>query len=163
LTDQEGLFGSGEATLECHTRAVAGAVQDLAELGERDDPARVEHFWQMMVRQHFWHGSAFFLGPAITRIDLAPSVILGTPPHLPCARLSSGRGPDDVRVARQLGGGRMEDFYETAADAGKRFGELARDAVAGGLPAFKSMAGPPTMRIEGLKLLRAAEQAVAAM
>ena len=30
LTDQDGLFGWGEATLEWHTRAVVGAVEDLA-------------------------------------------------------------------------------------------------------------------------------------
>jgi galactonate dehydratase len=57
----------------------------------------------------------------------------------------------------------MEDFYETAADDAKRFADLARAAVADGFTAFKSMAVPPTMPLEGLKALRAAEQAVAAM
>jgi galactonate dehydratase len=57
----------------------------------------------------------------------------------------------------------MEDFYETSADDAKRFGDLARAAVADGFTAFKSMAVPPTMPLEGLKALRAAEQAVAAM
>src|SRR5436309_2244057 len=56
LTDQDGLFGWGEATLEWHTRAVVGAVEDLAELIVGEDPTRVEHLWQMMYRQHFWHG-----------------------------------------------------------------------------------------------------------
>ena len=32
-TDQSGLYGWGEATLEWKTRAVAGAVEDLAPLG----------------------------------------------------------------------------------------------------------------------------------
>jgi len=31
-TDQPGLFGWGEATLEWHTRAVTGALEDLATL-----------------------------------------------------------------------------------------------------------------------------------
>ena len=30
LTDQPGLYGWGEATLEWHTRAVVGAIEDLA-------------------------------------------------------------------------------------------------------------------------------------
>ncbi len=30
VTDQPGLFGWGEATLEWHTRAVVGAIEDLA-------------------------------------------------------------------------------------------------------------------------------------
>src|SRR5256714_1125103 len=56
LTDQDGLFGWGEATLEWHTRAVVGAVEDLAQLVVGEDPTRPEHLWQMMFRQHFWHG-----------------------------------------------------------------------------------------------------------
>src|SRR5438552_825913 len=32
LTDQDGLFGWGEATLEWHTRAVVGAIEDLAPI-----------------------------------------------------------------------------------------------------------------------------------
>ncbi len=62
-----------------------------------------------------------------------------------------------------MGGGKLEDFYETAADDARRFAELARQAVEQGYTAFKSMAVPPTMPIEGLKPLRTAEQAVAAM
>ncbi len=68
-----------------------------------------------------------------------------------------------MRTYSHLGGGKLEDFYETAADDARRFAELARHAVEQGYTAFKSMAVPPTMPIEGLKPLRAAEQAVAAM
>ena len=32
VTDEPGLHGWGEATLEWHTRAIVGAVEDLAEL-----------------------------------------------------------------------------------------------------------------------------------
>ena len=32
VTDQPGLYGWGEATLEWHTRSVVGAVEDIAEL-----------------------------------------------------------------------------------------------------------------------------------
>ena len=34
-TDQPGLVGWGEATLEWHTRGVVGAVEDLAQLLKR--------------------------------------------------------------------------------------------------------------------------------
>jgi galactonate dehydratase len=57
----------------------------------------------------------------------------------------------------------MEDFYQTPADNAKRFAELARQAVEAGFTAFKSMAVPSTMALEGLKPVRAAEAAVAAM
>ena len=32
ITDQDGLFGWGEATLEWHTRAVVGAIEDSPQL-----------------------------------------------------------------------------------------------------------------------------------
>ena len=57
----------------------------------------------------------------------------------------------------------MEDFYETPADDAKRFADLAQQAVADGFTAFKSMAVPPTMPLEGLKPIRYAEACVAAM
>ena len=37
-TDQDGLFGWGEATLEWKTRAVVGCVEDLAPLMIGTDP-----------------------------------------------------------------------------------------------------------------------------
>ena len=163
LTDQDGLFGWGEATLEWHTRAVVGAVQDLAELVVGEDPTRVEHLWQMMYRQHFWHGHGIVRATAIAGIDLALWDILGKVCGVPCSKLWGGPVRDYVRTYCHLGGGRMEDFYETAAEDANRFADLARQAVADGFTAFKCMAVPPTMPIEGLKPIRTAEKAVAAM
>ncbi len=62
LTDEPGLHGWGEATLEWHTRAIVGAIEDLAELIVGEDPTRIEHLWQMMFRQHFWHGNGIVRG-----------------------------------------------------------------------------------------------------
>jgi galactonate dehydratase len=163
LTDQDGLFGWGEATLEWHTRAVVGAVQDLAELVVGEDPTRVEHLWQMMYRQHFWHGHGIVRATAIAGIDLALWDIVGKVCGVPCSRLWGGPVRDYVRTYCHLGGGRMEDFYETAVEDARRFADLARQAVADGFTAFKCMAVPPTMPIEGLKSIRTAEAAVAAM
>jgi galactonate dehydratase len=70
---------------------------------------------------------------------------------------------DHIRTYCHLGGGRMEDFYETAAEDAARFADLAAAAVANGFTAFKSMAVPSTMALEGRRPIRAAEQAVAAM
>jgi galactonate dehydratase len=163
VTDQPGLWGWGEATLEWHTRGIVGAVADLAELVVGEDPTRIEYLWQMMFRQHFWHGHGIERATAIAGIDLALWDILGKVAGLPCSKLWGGPVRDHVRTYCHLGGGNMEDFYETAADDAQRFGDLARQAVADGFTAFKSMAVPPTMPLEGLKPLRVAEQAVAAM
>ncbi|MFM8802796.1 MAG: enolase C-terminal domain-like protein, partial [Planctomycetia bacterium] len=163
VTDQPGLWGWGEATLEWHTRGIVGAVEDLSHLIVGEDPTRIEYLWQMMFRQHFWHGHGIERATAIAGIDLALWDILGKVANLPCSKLWGGPVRDHVRTYCHLGGGNMEDFYETAADDAKRFGDLARQAVADGFTAFKSMAVPPTMPLEGLKPLRTAEQAVAAM
>ena len=41
-TDQPGLCGWGEASLEWKTRAVVGAVEDLSALVVGEDPPRIE-------------------------------------------------------------------------------------------------------------------------
>ncbi|MEM7010855.1 MAG: enolase C-terminal domain-like protein [Verrucomicrobiota bacterium] len=163
LTDEPGLYGWGEATLECHTKSVVGAIEDLAELVVGEDPRRVEHLWQMMHRQHFWHGHGAVRATAIAGIDIALWDILGKVANMHCAQLWGGPVRDYVRTYCHLGGGKLEDFYETAVDESKRFADLAREAVEEGYTAFKSMAVPTTAPIEGLKPIRAAETCVAAM
>lgn len=163
VTDQPGLWGWGEATLEWHTRAVVGAVEDLSQLLIGEDPRRIEHLWQMMYRQHFWHGNGIVRGTAISGIDLALWDILGKVHGVPCHQLWGGPVRDWVRLYCHLGGGRMEDFYQTKpADAG-RFADLARRAVDDGYTAFKSMAVPETMPLEGLLPIHYAEACVRAM
>ncbi len=162
-TDQPGLVGWGEATLEWHTRSVVGAIEDIATLLVGEDPQRIEHLWQMMFRQHFWHGSGIVRSTAMSGIDIALWDIAGKILNVPCHQLWGGRVRDYVRLYCHLGGGRMEDFYETPVANADKFGDLAREAVEDGFTAFKSMAVPPTSVLEGNKPVRAAVQAVAAM
>jgi len=163
ITDQPGLYGWGEATLEWHTRGVVGAIEDITQLLIGEDPRRVEHLWQMMYRQHFWHGNCVVRGTAISGIDLALWDILGKSVGLPCHQLWGGPVRDYVRLYSHLGGGRMEDFYETNPADASRFADLALKAVDEGFTAFKTMAVPETMSLEGLRPIRYAEKCVAAM
>lgn len=163
LTDQPGLWGWGEATLEWHTRAVVGAIEDLSQLLIGEDPTRVEHLWQMMYRQHFWHGNGIVRGTAISGIDLALWDIMGKVHGVPCHKLWGGPVRDYVRLYSHLGGGKMEDFYETKPSDAKRFADLAHIAVEEGFTAFKTMAVPETMPLEGLRPIHYAEACVAAM
>jgi galactonate dehydratase len=163
LTDQPGLYGWGEATLEYHTRSVVGAIEDIAQLLIGEDPTRIEYLWQMMHRQHFWHGNGVVRGTAISGIDLALWDILGKVHGVPVHKLWGGPVRDYVRLYCHLGGGKMEDIYETDPSDARRFGELARMAVAEGFTAFKSMAVPVTMLVEGLQPIRYAEACVRAM
>ncbi len=163
LTDQPGLWGWGEATLEWHTRAVVGAVEDIAQLLVGEDPTRIEHLWQMMFRQHFWHGNGIVRGTAISGIDVALWDILGKIHGVPCHKLWGGPVQDYIRLYCHLGGGKMEDFYQNKPDDAARFGELAQSAVAEGFTAFKAMAVPETMPLEGLPAIRYAVACVEAM
>lgn len=163
LTDQPGLWGWGEATLEWHTRSVVGAIEDISQLLIGEDPRRIEHLWQTMYRQHFWHGNGVVRGTAISGIDIALWDIAGKIHGVPCHELWGGRVRDYVRLYCHLGGGKMEDFYETSTDNAARFGELAQAAVADGFTAFKCMAVPETAPLEGLKPVLAAEACVRAM
>lgn len=163
ITDQPGLHGWGEATLEWHTRAVCGAIQDIESLLIGQDPTRVEYLWQMMHRQHFWHGNGIVRATAIAGIDLALWDIVGKVHDAPCFELWGGPVRDYVRLYCHLGGGRMEDFYEVPVAEANRFADLAQQAVESGFSAFKCMAVPPTMPLEGLAPVRAAEACVRAM
>ena len=163
VTDQPGLYGWGEATLEWHTRGVVGAIEDISQLLIGEDPRRIEHLWQMMYRQHFWHGNGIVRGTAISGIDIALWDILGKTLGVPVHQLWGGPVRDYVRLYCHLGGGKMEDFYDTNPGDAKRFGELAQKAVEDGFTAFKSMAVPETMPIEGNRPIRYAEACVRAM
>jgi len=163
LTDQPGLVGWGEATLEWHTRGVVGAIEDISQLLVGEDPRRIEYLWQMMYRQHFWHGNGIVRGTAISGIDIALWDIAGKILGVPCHQLWGGRVRDYIRLYCHLGGGKMEDFYDTDPSDAKRFGELAQQAVAEGFTAFKTMAVPETMPLEGNRPVRYAEKCVAAM
>ena len=163
VTDQPGLWGWGEATLEWHTRSVVGAVEDISQLLIGEDPRRIEHLWQMMYRQHFWHGNGIVRGTAISGIDIALWDIAGKIHGVPTHHLWGGRVRDHIRLYCHLGGGKMEDFYQTKPDDAKRFGALAQRAVEDGFTAFKSMAVPETMPLEGLKPVHYAEACVASM
>jgi galactonate dehydratase len=102
-------------------------------------------------------------GTAISGIDLALWDILGKIHGVPCHQLWGGPVRDYIRLYCHLGGGRMEDFYQTNPADAPRFADLARQAVADGYTAFKSMAVPETMPLEGLAPIRYAEACVRAM
>jgi len=142
---------------------VVGAIEDIAELLIGEDPRRIEHLWNMMYRQHFWHGDNIVRGTAISGIDIALWDIAGKIHNVPTHEMLGGRVRDYIRLYCHLGGGKMEELYMTRPDDAKRFGELAQQAVEDGFTAFKSMAVPETMSLEGLRPIRYAEACVGAM
>jgi len=107
LTDEPELYGWGEATLEWHTRSVVGAIEDVAELVVGQDPTRIEHLWQTVFRQHFWHGTGIVRATAQSGVDIALWDLLGKVHGVPCHRLWGGPVRDYVRLYGHLGGGKL--------------------------------------------------------
>jgi galactonate dehydratase len=159
-TDQPGLYGWGEATLEWKTRAVVGAIEDLAALLIGQDPLRVEHCWQIMHRQYFWRGGITNMS-ALSGIDQALWDIKGKEVGKPVCSLLGGPVRNTLRLYDHLGGGSLEGMYQTGDR--ENFAELARQSVAKGFTAFKAMPIPVAEYIESASTLKKAAQCVQAM
>jgi galactonate dehydratase len=159
-TDQPGLYGWGEATLEWKTKGVVGAVEDLSVLLIGQDPRRVEHLWQVMHRQYFWRGGITNC-TALSGIDQALWDIKGKEAGKPVCELLGGPVRDSLRLYDHLGGGSLEGMYKTGEP--ENFADLARASVERGFTAFKAMPIPVAELIESAAVLKQAERCVAAM
>jgi len=159
-TDQQGLWGWGEATLEWKTKGVVGSIEDLSVLLIGQDPRRIEHLWQVMHRQYFWRGGITNY-TAISGIDQALWDIKGKETGKPVCELLGGPVRDTLRLYDHLGGGSLEGMYKTGEP--ESFAELARASVERGFTAFKAMPIPVAELVESPAVLKKAERCVAAM
>jgi len=162
-TDQAGLWGWGEASLEWKTRAVVGAVEDFAPMLVGEDPARIEHLYQKMYRQSFWRLGVIGMS-AISGLEQALWDIRGKALGQPVYQLLGGRVRDRVRMYTHLGGGDMKAVYETqtAADPGPMV-ELAQQVVDRGYRAVKVLLTPPTEALSTAAEFRHAENFMGAL
>jgi galactonate dehydratase len=138
-TDVAGLIGWGEATLEWKTRAVAGAIEDLAPLLVGADPYRIEHLWQGQHRWQFFQGGVVTMS-AISGIDQALWDIKAKALGVPVYELIGGATRDRVRMYDHLGGGDSAAVYGNASIDG--FVEAAGESVRQGYTALKILAVP---------------------
>ena len=138
-TDQPGLWGWGEATLEWKTKSVVGAVEDVSVLVIGQDPRRIEHLWQTMHRQYFWRGGITDM-TAISAIDQALWDIKGKELGKPVCELLGGPVRDTLRFYDHLGGGSLEGMYKTAEPG--EFAERMQVSVEAGFTAVKAMPIP---------------------
>ncbi len=104
LTDQPGLWGWGEATLEWKTRAVTGTIEDLAPFVVGEDPMNVEHIVNKMTRFSFWPLGSIGL-TAVSGIEHALWDIRGKVLGVPVWQLLGGKVRDSVRVYTHLNRG----------------------------------------------------------
>jgi len=159
-TDQPGLHGWGEATLEWKTKGVVGAVEDLSMLLVGQDPRRVEHLWQIMHRQYFWRGGIVSF-TAMSGIDQALWDIKGKEAGKPVCELLGGPVRDTLRFYDHLGGGTLEGMYKTIEP--EQFAERMHISLERGFTAVKAMPIPVSEYIENPVTLKRAARCVAAM
>ena len=140
-TDSPELVGWGEATLEWKTKAVVGAVEDLAPLLIGRDPRDIEQAVRVLKKHSFWRLGVIGMS-AVSGIEMALWDILGKELGVPVWRLLGGKVRDKVRVYTHLGLGDMRAVYETL-DAEPLLAR-AHEVVAKGYTAFKAVFIPYT-------------------
>ena len=154
-TDEAGLFGWGESSLGWHTRAVCGAVEDLAPLIVGQDPRAIERLWQTMTRAPYFRGGAVVTS-AIAGIDQALWDIKAKALGVPLFELLGGPVRDRVRTYVNLGSELGGDARDSQAWA-----DAAREARKDGFDAMKVYPAVPARPLEGTAFLRETETLVA--
>lgn len=147
-TDQAGLYGWGEATLEWKTRSVVGAVEDLAPLVVGRDPRDIAQIVRVMKKHSFWRLGVIGMS-AISGIELALWDILGKSLGVPVWRLLGGQVREQVKVYTHLGLGDMRAVYETLEV--EPLVQRAGQVVASGYAAFKAVFIPYTHYLPTLR------------
>lgn len=150
-TDQPGLYGLGEATVEFQTRAVVGAVDDLAELIVGKDPHNIERLWQIMYRHPFFKGGVITMS-ALSGLDQALWDIKAKDLGVPLWQLLGGLARDRVRMYDHLGGGDSDAVYNS--DTSSSFAEKMQKSVEDGFTAVKILAVPKTAALDNSAGLR---------
>lgn len=158
-TDVPGLFGLGEATLEFQTRAVVGAVEDLALMITGQDPRNIEHLWQIMYRHPFFKGGIVTMS-ALSGIDQALYDLKAKDLGIPLWQLLGGQCRDRLRMYDHLGGGDNNAVYATAQVGS--FAEKAARSREDGFSAVKILAVGKTAPLDGRAALKQAEALMAA-
>jgi galactonate dehydratase len=151
LTDQPGLHGWGEATLEWKTRAVTATIEDLAPFIVGEDPQRIEHIVRKMTHFSFWPLGAIGLS-AVSGIEQALWDIKGKILGAPVWQLLGGRVRDRVRVythvLRGAGGPPpSNDNVEAFCDAVQQTIEMGYNAIKLGFVPYVGYHAPlPSVR-----------------
>jgi L-alanine-DL-glutamate epimerase-like enolase superfamily enzyme len=142
----EGLHGIGEAGITWREMAMAEAVNHLKPFLIGEDPARIEHLWQLMFRGGFFPAGRIGCA-AISAIDIALWDIKGKALGVPVYDLLGGRVRD-----------RAVCYPHTGAPTPAEAAEKARQLVSEGWKFIRL--GVPS-RGERFEPARAARQAIA--
>src|SRR5579872_5747220 len=123
LTDEPGLYGVGDATLNGRELAVATALRDhIAPLLIGRDPDRIEDIWQYLFRGTYWRGGPVLM-TALAGVDLALWDIKGKRAGLPLYSLLGGKTREGALCYAHAGGrdfAQVEDNVRAFMEKGFR-------------------------------------------
>jgi galactonate dehydratase len=109
----EGAVGWGEASLEGHAEAVAGAFESLRDRFVGHDPFRIEDIWQIAYRGGFYRGGPVLMS-ALAGLEQALWDLKGKALGLPAWQMLGGNVRDRVRAYAWIGGDRPNEIAEAA-------------------------------------------------
>ncbi|KAI9035725.1 uncharacterized protein KD926_002946 [Aspergillus affinis] len=113
ITDANGNFGWGEASLEGHSEAVEGALDAFIERFTGMDADEIENIWQNGYRMGFYRGGPILMS-ALSGIDIALWDLKGRRLGLPVYEFLGGKVRDKLKVYAWIGGDRPGDVEAQA-------------------------------------------------
>ena len=126
----DGAVGWGEASLEGHAEAVAGAFEALNDRFIGHDGNRIEDIWQIAHRGGFYRGGPVLMS-ALAGLEQALWDMKGRALGLPAWEMLGGRVRDKIRAYAWIGGDRPHEIGEAAeARAGQGFTAVKMNATA---------------------------------
>ncbi|KAL4991463.1 hypothetical protein BDW68DRAFT_198706 [Aspergillus falconensis] len=113
ITDANGNYGWGEASLEGHTEAVEGCLDAFAQRFAGMDADDIEHIWQHGYRMGFYRGGPVLMS-ALSGVDIALWDLKARRLDLPIYQLLGGKLRDKLKVYAWIGGDRPGDVEAQA-------------------------------------------------
>ena len=149
LTNIDGLYGIGEATLEYKEHTVAQACKELERTLVGKDPHRIEEIWHSVYRDAYWRGGAVLMS-ALSSVEMALWDIKGKDLGVPVYQLLGGKVRESVPC--------YANGWFAPAKTPSEFAEKAKEAVSQGFKALKwDPFGSSYLQIERKQLNEAIE------
>ena len=130
LTDEPGLYGVGDATLNGRELAVASILKDhIAPLLIGRDPDQIEDIWQSLFRGPYWRGGPVQM-TALAGVDIALWDLKGKRAGLPVYSLLGGKTRDGAWAYTHVGGKEFAEVEDSARKAMEHGFQYMRAQVA---------------------------------